>query len=35
MGWKTDWWSFYDETAEAPADIVLDPATTALLVIDL
>lgn len=35
MGWKTDWRSFYYETAPEPDDIVLDPATTALLVIDI
>ncbi|SOD91898.1 cysteine hydrolase family protein [Caenispirillum bisanense] len=33
--WKTAYRSFYYETAEPPADIVLDPATTALLVIDV
>ncbi|WP_108263665.1 cysteine hydrolase family protein [Mangrovicoccus ximenensis] len=35
MGWKTDWRSFYYETAEEPADIVLDAGKTALLCIDL
>ncbi|MEM1363818.1 MAG: isochorismatase family cysteine hydrolase [Pseudomonadota bacterium] len=35
MSWKTNFRSFYYETAEAPDDIVLDPATTALLVIDI
>lgn len=35
MGWKTDWRSFYYETAEEPEDIALDPAKTALLVIDI
>lgn len=35
MGWRTDWRSFYYESAGEPADIVLDPASTALLVIDL
>ena len=33
--WKTDYRSFYYATAEEPDDIVLDPATTALLVIDV
>src|SRR6056297_135012 len=33
--WKTAFRSFYYETAEEPEDIVLDPATTALLVIDI
>lgn len=35
MNWKTDYRSFYYANAEEPADIVLDPATTALLVIDV
>ncbi|KGM48649.1 cysteine hydrolase family protein [Pseudooceanicola atlanticus] len=35
MGWKTDWRSFYYETAEEPEDISLDPGRTALLVIDI
>lgn len=35
MSWKTDYRSFYYANAEEPADIVLDPATTALLVIDV
>lgn len=35
MNWKTDFRSFYYETAEEPDDITLDPATTALLVIDI
>lgn len=35
MSWKTDFRSFYYETADEPDDIVLDPATTALLVIDI
>ncbi len=35
MGWKTDWRSFYYETAEEPADIALDAGKTALLCIDL
>ncbi|WP_420558350.1 cysteine hydrolase family protein [Roseovarius sp.] len=33
--WKTAFRSFYYETAEEPEDIVLDPASTALLVIDI
>ena len=33
--WKTAFRSFYYETAEEPEDIVLDPATTVLLVIDI
>ncbi|WP_440997715.1 cysteine hydrolase family protein [Arhodomonas sp. SL1] len=33
--WKTAFRSFYYETAEEPADIVLPPAQTALLVIDI
>lgn len=33
--WKTAFRSFYYETAEEPDDIVLDPASTALLVIDI
>ena len=35
MNWKTDYRSFYYENAEPPADIRLDPETTALLVIDV
>ena len=35
MSWKTDYRSFYYANAEAPADIRLDPQTTALLVIDI
>ncbi len=35
MSWKTDYRSFYYEEAEAPEDIVLDPAQTAVLVIDI
>ena len=35
MSWKTAYRSFYYENAEEPADIVLDPETTALLVIDV
>jgi len=35
MSWKTAYRSFYYAHAEAPADIELDPATTALLVIDV
>lgn len=35
MGWKTAFRSFYYANAEEPADIRLDPATTALLVIDI
>lgn len=35
MSWKTAFRSFYYETAEEPEDITLDPATTALLVIDI
>lgn len=35
MSWKTNWRSFYYETAEEPEDITLDPAKTALLVIDI
>ncbi len=35
MTWKTAYRSFYYATAEEPADIHLDPATTALLVIDV
>lgn len=35
MSWKTAYRSFYYETADEPEDIVLDPATTALLVIDI
>ena len=34
-GWKTAYRSFYYETAEEPDDIVLQPAKTALLVIDI
>ena len=33
--WKTNYRSFYYATAEEPDDIVLDPTTTALLVIDV
>ena len=33
--WKNAYRSFYYETAEAPEDIVFDPAKTALLVIDI
>lgn len=33
--WKTAFRSFYYETAEEPEDIVLDSASTALLVIDI
>lgn len=33
--WKTAFRSFYYENAEPPEDIVLTPATTALLVIDI
>ncbi|OXT00622.1 amidase [Notoacmeibacter marinus] len=35
MNWKTAFRSFYYENAEAPDDIVLSPAQTALLVIDI
>lgn len=35
MSWKTAYRSFYYANAEAPADIRLDPRTTALLVIDV
>ena len=35
MSWKTARRSFYYATAEPPEDIRLDPATTALLVIDI
>ena len=35
MTWKTAHRSFYYANAEEPADIRLDPATTALLVIDI
>ena len=35
MGWKTAYRSFYYANAEEPDDIVLDPETTALLVIDI
>lgn len=35
MSWKTAYRSFYYEHAEEPEDIRLDPATTALLVIDI
>lgn len=35
MGWKTDWRSFYYETADEPEDIVLEAPRTALLVIDI
>ena len=33
--WKTAYRSFYYATADAPDDIVLDPKTTAVLVIDI
>ena len=33
--WKIDYRSFYYATAGEPDDIVLDPATTALLIIDI
>jgi nicotinamidase-related amidase len=35
MSWKTAYRSFYYANAEEPADIRLDPSTTALLVIDV
>lgn len=35
MSWKTAYRSFYYENAEEPEDIHLDPAATALLVIDV
>lgn len=35
MSWKTAYRSFYYATAEEPEDIHLDPAETALLVIDI
>lgn len=35
MGWKTDWRSFYYETADEPEDIVLEAPRTALLVVDI
>jgi nicotinamidase-related amidase len=35
MSWKRAYRSFYYANAEEPADISLDPATTALLVIDI
>lgn len=35
MTWKTAFRSFYYETAEPPADIAIDPATSAVLVIDI
>ena len=35
MSWKTAYRSFYYANAEAPDDIQLDPASTALLVIDI
>ncbi|MDO6462463.1 isochorismatase family cysteine hydrolase [Granulosicoccaceae sp. 1_MG-2023] len=35
MNWKTDFRSFYYANAAEPDDIVLDPARTALLVIDI
>ena len=35
MSWKTNFRSFYYENAEQPDDIRLDPARTALLVIDI
>ncbi|MFT7596069.1 MAG: hypothetical protein ACI8R4_003403, partial [Paracoccaceae bacterium] len=33
--WKTNWRSFYYRDAEEPDDIVLPPAETALLVVDI
>jgi len=33
--WKTAWRSFYYANADEPEDIVLSPADTALLVIDV
>lgn len=35
MNWKTDYRSFYYENAEPPADIELNPASTALLIVDI
>lgn len=35
MGWKTDFRSLYYDGAPEPEDLVLDPAATALLVIDV
>ena len=35
MNWKTAYRSFYYANAEEPTDVRLDPATTALLVIDV
>ena len=35
MSWKTAWRSFYYQDAPEPEDIVLVPAETALLVIDI
>ncbi len=35
MNWKTDYRSFYYANAEEPDDITLNPAQTALLVIDI
>jgi hypothetical protein len=35
MSWKTAYRSFYYANAEEPDDIKLDPASTALLVIDI
>ncbi len=35
MNWKTRYRSFYYTNAEDPADIILDPEKTALLVIDI
>jgi biuret amidohydrolase len=35
MTWKTGYRSFYYEGAPEPEDLVLDRATTALLVIDI
>ncbi len=35
MNWKTDFRSFYYQNAPEPDDMVLDPAETALLIIDI
>lgn len=35
MGWKTDWRSFYYETAPEPDDITITPGETALLCVDV